>query len=338
MRLFAVLGFLMDDEEERREAPAALTAIEGNAVPDGALVSYITTRDHVRLRAAVWPSLTGKPKGTVCLFQGRSEFIEKYFEVVRELRERGFAVAAVDWRGQGGSQRMTGNPKAGHVRGFADYDTDLETFMRDIVLPDCPAPFYGLAHSMGGLILLRNATIRGIWFERVVCTAPLVDMPKGSVPWGAVFSLCRWLRRIGLGWVMLPQFIYDRVYNPVRAFPGNPLTSDASRFSRMVEILAAEPALAIGPPTFGWIAALADGIEEIEGERFHKSLQIPVLNIAAGMDKFVSTPAIERLGKRMRIGGSIVLDGSRHEIMMEDDRIRDRFWAAFDSFIPGTRE
>ena len=137
---------------------------------------------------------------------------------------------------------------------------------------------------------------------------------------------------------MLPRFIYDRMYNPVRAFPGNPLTSDASRFSRMVEILAADPSLAIGPPTFGWIASVGDAIEEIASERFHKNLQIPVLNIAAGMDKFVSTPAIEQLGKRMRIGGSIVLDGSRHEIMMEEDRIRDRFWAAFDSFIPGTSQ
>ena len=227
---------------------------------------------------------------------------------------------------------------AGHVRSFADYDTDLETFMRDIVLPDCPAPFYGLAHSMGGLVLLRNATLRGIWFERAVCTAPLVDMPKGGLPWRSVFAVSRWLRRIGLGWIMLPRFIYDRMYNPVRAFPGNPLTSDASRFSRMVEILAADPSLAIGPPTFGWIASVGDAIEEIASERFHKNLQIPVLNIAAGMDKFVSTPAIEQLGKRMRIGGSIVLDGSRHEIMMEEDRIRDRFWAAFDSFIPGTSQ
>ncbi len=31
--------------------------------------------------------------------------IEKYFEVVSELRERGFAVAVLDWRGQGGSAR-----------------------------------------------------------------------------------------------------------------------------------------------------------------------------------------------------------------------------------------
>jgi hypothetical protein len=74
---------------------------------------------------------------------GRTEFIEKYFEVVADLRRRGFAVASMDWRGQGGSQRMLANPRKGNVRGFWEYDRDLIRFMKDIVLPDCPPPFIG---------------------------------------------------------------------------------------------------------------------------------------------------------------------------------------------------
>lgn len=327
----------MDEADSQHDA-ATLGDIAGNAIPEGAQVSYVTTPDGIRLRAAVWRNTRGKPRGTVCLFQGRSEFIEKYFEVINELRERGFFVATLDWRGQGGSQRLLKNPNVGHVRRFSDYDTDLGAFMRDIVLPDCAAPFFGLAHSMGGLVLLRNATLRGIWFERMVCVAPLIDLPAGKLPWGFTFSLARTMRLLGLGRVKLPTNIYNAFYNPVRAFPANPLTSDVSRFSRMVEILQANPELAIGPPTFSWIAALGDAIDEVASERFHKNLRIPVLNIAAGGDRFVSTPAIEALGKRMRIGGCIVLDGSRHEILMEEDRIRDRFWAAFDSFIPGTQD
>jgi lysophospholipase len=327
----------MDQADSPDDAPS-LTGISGNRVPEGALVSYVTTPDGVRLRAATWPATAGKPKGTVCLFQGRSEFIEKYFEVIEELRGRGFFVATFDWRGQGGSQRLVRNPVAGHVRRFPDYDTDLGAFMRDIVLPDCPAPFYALTHSMGGLVVLRNCVMRGIWFERVLCVAPLIDLPPGMIPWGLAFGFARLMRRIGLGWVKLPKFIYDKLYNPARAFPGNPLTSDAGRFSRMVEILEANPALGIGPPTFAWIAAIHDGMADVRTEHFNKNLQIPILNIAAGMDRFVSTPAIEAMGKRMRIGGTIVLDGSRHEILMEESRIRDRFWAAFDRFIPGTRD
>ena len=47
-----------------------------------------------------------RPRGTVVLLTGRGEFIEKYAtEVVGELLERGFAVVALDWRGQGLSDR-----------------------------------------------------------------------------------------------------------------------------------------------------------------------------------------------------------------------------------------
>ena len=60
----------------------------------------LKTPDGVALRFARWAPPPGR-KGTVCLFPGRAEFIEKYFETVRDLRARGFAVATIDWRGQG---------------------------------------------------------------------------------------------------------------------------------------------------------------------------------------------------------------------------------------------
>lgn len=98
---------------------------------------------------ARWPAGGTKRKGTVCIFPGRAEMIEKYFEVVRDLRERGFAVAVLDWRGQGGSARALADPRKGHVGDFAEFQLDLDAFMKQIVLPDCPPPYFALAHSMG---------------------------------------------------------------------------------------------------------------------------------------------------------------------------------------------
>ena len=48
--------------------------------------------------------------------------------------------------------------------------------MSQIVLPDCPAPFYGMAHSMGGHILLRSATTKVCWFDRIILSAPMIDI------------------------------------------------------------------------------------------------------------------------------------------------------------------
>ncbi len=323
----------MDAAADTEPPAPALTEVAGNPIPDGAQTARIEAPDGVGLRAAYWPA-ERTSHGTVCVFQGRAEFIEKYFETVNDLRERGFYVATLDWRGQGGSDRIASNRNAGHVRRYADYDADLATFMREFVLPDCPPPYFALAHSMGGLILLRNAVIRGTWFERIMCAAPLVGFVEDGTPWKLAIALGRIMRGIGLGRLKVPSGKYDRE----AGFPGNLLTSDAARYARMLDLTAANPDLRLGAPTFGWLAATADAIAGVGSEAFHKELKIPVLNVAAGMDKIVSTPAIEVLGKRMRIGNSIVLDGARHEILMEQDRIRDRFWAAFDSFIPGTGE
>ena len=118
-----------------------LVSIPANPVPEGRSSGMLKTRDGVALRYARWAPPPGR-KGTVCLFPGRAEFIEKYFETVRDLRARGFAVATLDWRGQGGSQRALRNPRKGYVRRFSDYEIDLETFMHEVVLPDCPPPVF----------------------------------------------------------------------------------------------------------------------------------------------------------------------------------------------------
>ena len=121
-----------------------LVSIPANPVPDDAVTGMLKTRDGVNIRFARWHPPPGR-KGTVCLFPGRTEFIEKYFETIRELRARGFAVAMLDWRGQGLSDRALDDPFKGHVGDFSEYELDLDVFMREVVLPDCPPPLFAIA-------------------------------------------------------------------------------------------------------------------------------------------------------------------------------------------------
>src|SRR5215470_8369141 len=156
-----------------------LVALAKNPAPSGATTGIFKSSGGMKLRFARWEPTRPPKRGTVCVFQGRGEFIEKYFEVIADLRRRGFAVAAMDWRGQGGSDRLLNNPRKGHVRSFRDFDRDLAAFMKAIVLPDCPPPYVALAHSMGGHILLRNAVLPSSWFSRMVLSAPMIAIsPK----------------------------------------------------------------------------------------------------------------------------------------------------------------
>ena len=166
-----------------------------NPSPDDAVTGRIRTPDGVELRFARWDAPV-KGKGTVCVFGGRGEFIEKYFETVRELRQRGFAVAAMDWRGQGHSSRQLPNPRKGHVASFAEFEIDVDTFMRRVVVPDCPPPYFALAHSMGGAVLLRVAHSGKRWFERMVLAAPMIDLPRPRASW-LLRILIRTLRLAG---------------------------------------------------------------------------------------------------------------------------------------------
>ena len=127
-----------------------LVATPKNPIPLGVSVGFLKGKGGVPLRYARWRSALKERHGTVCIFPGRSEFIEKYFEVVGELRRRGFAVAVLDWRGQGGSGRLMRNSLKGHVKSFNDYEDDVARFMNEVALPDCPPPYYALGHSMGG--------------------------------------------------------------------------------------------------------------------------------------------------------------------------------------------
>jgi lysophospholipase len=310
-----------------------LIATPKNPIPLGAATGYIEGKKGFRLRYARWPSALKERRGTVCIFPGRTEFIEKYFEVVGELRRRGFAVTVLDWRGQGGSSRLIGNSLKGHVRDFVDYESDLSRFMNEVVLPDCPPPFFALGHSMGATVLLKAATRKGCWFSRMVLTAPMLKIAQLPLPIWAVAKLTEGLTACGFGRSIVPGGMKE--YLASQSFEGNVLTSDRERFLRNQSVVAVDPKLAVGPPTFGWVSAALAAMAEIDSEGFPTRLRVPVLMLAAGDDRVVSSKAIEALAMRLRAGSQIVLRGSRHEILQERDIIREQFWAAFDAFVPG---
>jgi len=310
----------------------SLFSIPNNPVPEGAVDGYIITPDGVRLRFARWMPEHGL-KGTVAIFPGRCEFIEKYFEVVRELRARGFAVAVLDWRGQGGSQRLLRNPRKGHVRRFCDYLNDVDTFAREVLLPDCPAPHYALAHSMGGTIMLHAALEGRRWFDRMVLSAPMLGIDLLPVPA---------LSRPGLAVASMGYF--SRCFVPGGsgssitdiAFAGNALTSDKARFDRTKALMQAYPSLALGAPTVGWLHHALNATDKLAKPEVISRIRQPLLMVAAGREKIVSNRAIEHMSSRLIAGAHVVVPGARHELLNERDIFREQFWAAFDAFVPGT--
>jgi lysophospholipase len=309
-----------------------LISIPANPVPEDVVTRTIKTPDGVVLRFARWAPPPGR-KGTVCLFQGRAEFIEKYFETVRDLRTRGFAVATLDWRGQGLSQRSLRNSRKGYVRSFDEYAIDLDTFINEVVLPDCPPPHFALAHSMGATILLRAAYNGNRTFDRTVLLAPMIALP-GLRRTRTTRVVVRAMRLAGLGASYIPGGDASVVMQ--RPFIGNLLTSDPVRYARNVAVLEAKPELGTGSPTVAWADAAFRAMSEFASPRYALKVRQPMLIVAAGQDQIVSTPAIDEFSVRLRAGSHLIVPGARHELLMEQDRFRGQALAAFDAFVPGT--
>jgi lysophospholipase len=308
----------------------SLVVVPGNPVPEGARVGYFRTSDRVQLRYAIWPKGEGTQRGTICLVQGRTEYIEKYFETVADFQRRGFAVATFDWRGQGGSERLAGSPRHGYVDRFEDYWCDLKSFHGDILLPDCPPPFYLVGHSMGGLVSLLAGAHDRMMFDRIFLSAPMVAVEapfglKGTARLGEALSF------LGMGKLPVGRGVDKRP--PEQSFPGNPLTSDRKRYLRMAEVLAARPQLGIGSPTIRWVATAMAAMAAVNSDSFPGEFRVPLLMLGAARDEVVSTPAIEQLGLRLRTGRHAIVAGARHELFMENDTIRGQVLAAFDAFI-----
>ena len=309
-----------------------LVSIPANPVPEGAVSGTIKTPDGAELRFAHWPPPANR-KGTVCVFTGRGECIEKYFETVRDLQARGFAVAMIDWRGQGHSSRQLRDPRKGYVQSFPDFEIDVETFIDQIVFPDCPPPYFALAHSMGGAVMLRVAHSGKRWFERIVLSAPMIDLPRPSTTL-PVRVLIRTMRLMGMGGNYVPGGSDDLV--GTTSFINNPLTSDPVRYARNAAIYEEDPTLGIASPTVAWADTAFKAMMGFRETDYPSRIRQPILMLAASNDTIVSTPAIEEFAYHLRGGSHLVIAGAKHEILQEQDRYRAQFWAAFDAFVPGT--
>jgi lysophospholipase len=305
-----------------------LIETEGNPVPGNHVAGWFEGSGGKRLRYAIFKSDVPVARGTVVLLQGRNECIEKYYETIRHFTGRGLWVATFDWRGQGRSDRLVKNPLRGHVRRFRDLEADLSGFLESIVLPETRLPFCLMAHSMGALVALSMAPQLSNRIERMVLTAPFIELSNQPLPTWSLRMLTRLMRMIGLGWVGSGR---DRFPRP---FDRNPLTTDIERFARNQALYSSHPELRLGPPSLGWISEMLNAIDRVTRFEHLDRIKVPTLLIGAGNDRIVAPQAIENLGNRFRAGRAIVIDGARHELLQEADRYRIPTLAAIDAFIP----
>lgn len=297
----------------------------------------LMTPDKRHLRTGIWELPKHVPKRAICVvLNGHTEFLEKYGEVAGELQARGFDVVSLDWRGQGASERRSYGNRAGHVGNFEEYDSDLAALLLQTVEPiqraqPAPLPVIALAHSMGAHILLRFLHDHKRRFAAAVAVAPMLDINIGKhSPLAAslitgFFNLRRPSTRFVFG-------VEGR--DPLElTFEDNAVTSDRGRFERAQNLLRAQPFLRINGPTFGWLGAAFRSMRRMRRKSFAGEITTPLLVVGAGRDRVVHTQAARDFTPHLPNAHYLEIEDAEHEILMEKDSIRARFWAAFDEFM-----
>jgi len=291
--------------------------------PTGGKAWWVTAGDGIRLRVAIWPATDrGRRAGTVLLFPGRTEYVEKYGRVAQVFTRHGYAVLTLDWRGQGLSDRLLPERRLGHIRHFADYQRDVATLLNVAESRALSGPFFLVAHSMGGCIGLR-ALHDGLPVAAAAFSAPMWGVHMSAREWLLARVIAFFGPMIGLGNRPPPgQTLESQLV--AEPFEGNDLTSDRATWDFMKAQIDRYPDLALGGPSLYWLRAAL-----LETARLSPKPppDVPVLTYLGSNERVVSPAAIRRRMACWPGGRLEIVPGAEHEIMMERAEVRDAFLA-----------
>ena len=310
--------------------PAPLIATAEAPIPAGAHAFWFTASDAARLRAAIAPA-TAPARGTVVLSPGRTEPIEKYFEVMAELQARGFVVLVHDWRGQGLSHRPLPDRLKGHADGHAPYLDDFARLL-DEAAPRLPKPWIMLGHSMGAALNALSLAGGEPRFAAAFLSAPMLGLAAVPRLVPAARLLARAMVLAGQGGAYVMKDGFDPMLGP---FERNILTHDARRYDRYRDQLKACPDLALGGPTWGWIAFALDCARLLARPSAARAADLPMTVVTASEDHLVLNAPARRYAERARQARHVEIAGAYHEVLMETDARRALVWRAFDELVVG---
>jgi lysophospholipase len=298
-----------------KPAPFFADLAEGPAKAHGL---WLKTSDDVRIRIGVWPD---GDAGTVLLFPGRTEFVEKYGRLAGDFGKRGFASIAVDWRGQGLADRVSSDPDMGHVAGsFLDYQRDVEAVIAAVKAERLPKPYYVVGHSMGGAIALRTLLDRND-IAAAAFSAPMWGIQISAALRPIAWSVPRVARAIGQGEKFAPGTPRDS-YLATAAFEGNTLTTDPQQFAFMQRQTQHDSRFALGGPSLHW---LHEALEECRALSSVSLPSVPALAAVGSDESIVDQAAIRTLADRWPECVFRRFDGAQHELLMERPEVRDVF-------------
>jgi len=276
------------------------------------------------------------PVANLLLLTGRADFLEKWADAIDTLHEQGFAIATFDWRGQGGSTRLT-ESGAGHIDSFDTWLSDLDALSRWAWGSLHGRRWIALGHSMGGHLLTRwiadptrhhlplRAVLRG-----AVLAAPFYGLGgpvamKAAAMRIAPLQVARG-KAADFAWGQKPYGA--RQQRPERQLL---LTGSRAHFEDEGHWVKARPHLATGGVSWGWLKAFVESERALEALPL-ESLELPVMMLLASRERLVDNKAAMRIAARLPRCERHIVDGAAHELLREAEPARQQVLAKLRAF------
>lgn len=311
------------------DSPALVPpAFDRRAWPIGGRLDYWDAPDGWALRRY---RLGEGTRGRMLVLGGRGDMIEKYLEGIAHWASRGWAVTSFDWRGQGGSGRLTNDPLCGHIDDFAQWIADLNAFSVNW-RAEGDGPCVMLGHSMGGHLLLRALAEGMPPPDAAVAMAPMMGVHTSPLPRWLAVTIADTMCALGLGtrqaWTQKEDSERQKRMRQKR------LTHDPARYADELWWRDHSRDLALGAPSWKWVAQALHSTHALEQGQALKGIAVPLLILAAQDDRLVSTPAIRRITRQIP-GTQLHVYGpeAAHEILRELDPVRLDALARIDAFL-----
>ena len=141
-----------------------------------------------------------KPRAHLVVTQGWTDDTRKYDEFFYDLYHKGVSIYALDWRGQGFSQRFDiGDDSKSYIEDYDQYVDDLESFIDNVVRKKTQEPLIAFGHSMGANILSLYMVKHPQIFARAIYSSPMLDIKTGFLPETAAWLIAAGMDLIGFG-------------------------------------------------------------------------------------------------------------------------------------------
>ncbi|MBB5072994.1 lysophospholipase [Bartonella callosciuri] len=279
--------------------------------------SYFKTAMDREIRFVITYPERKKSQGTIVILESSENALEEYFLPMNEISKRGFHTAIFDWFGREKSPLKTKKQNRYNYFDINNDINDLNEFLKKVVYPNCPRPYYILAYGIGGLIALSGLEVINHQFKKMLCVSPLLA-PFGNKTNSFQHKLTQLLSDIGLGFL------------PAKG--GKKLKKTKQKNMQLGRANKA-PCPSVTAPTSRWMASVLNTIDSMKKNILHGHLQIPTLFILANQNNIMNNIEARQLCQYTHLTNSITITGAELDTIMHDEGYKKQFWAVFDAFI-----